>query len=152
MQDNYRTTGAGCQRKKQNVLSPKVVKPLGFVALFSPETILLLTLTHTLYTLDPRLTVVFPQLYGSSKMPVLPRLGNMHLPVQKFPHTGGVLVLTLPLLVSPAPLHTILTVEVPSECLSCPPPPPTPTLNTTNILIFFSVVFSRQETGVWSLG
>lgn len=76
----------------------------------------------------------------------------MHLPVQKFPHTGGVLVLTLPLLVSPAPLHTILTVEVPSECLSCPPPPPTPTLNTTNLLIFFSVVFSRQETGVWSLG
>lgn len=78
-------------------------------------------------------------------MPVLPRLGNTHLPVQKFPHPGGVLVLALPLLVSPAPLHTILRVSV------VPTPPPTPALNTAYILTFSSVVLSRQELGVWPL-
>lgn len=52
---------------------------------------------HTLQSLDPRLTAIFPQLYGSSKMLALLRLGR-------------VLLLALPLLVSPAPLYTIFSV------------------------------------------
>lgn len=71
------------------------VIPSGFMALFPPET--RCSDPHTLQSLDPRLTAIFPQLYGSSKMPALLRLGR-------------VLLLALPLLVSPAPLYTIFSV------------------------------------------